>query len=229
MRLPFLAPFLSACATVAAAQTQPEFDVASVRVVPQGADNSQSSMPTLDVAPGGTLRISSRRLDDIIRLAYTIGANQSVGPDWLTAQTSDPNDFMRFEVIAKVPSDAKNEEIPCPLAQLTGLWMDLWPDGRYSSPLRSIRRRSKLFALIADLQLELPAFIAHQHLAEFFPPNFLAIDNEQRYLAIVALIRPDHALYPPMIGDPLPELTISDVSEGQGAAGLVDQPTEQRQ
>jgi uncharacterized protein (TIGR03435 family) len=119
LRLTFLASLLFACAAVAAAQTRPAFEVASVRVVePGGTYNSESYMPTLDIAPGTTLRISNRRLDDIIRLAYTIGAKQLVGPEWLTAPTSDPNDFTRFEVMAKVPADAKKEDIPLMLQNL---------------------------------------------------------------------------------------------------------------
>jgi hypothetical protein len=34
--------------------------------------------------------------------------------------------------------------------------------------------RSNVLALLADLQLELPAFEAHHHSAEFVPGDFLA-------------------------------------------------------
>jgi hypothetical protein len=36
--------------------------------------------------------------------------------------------------------------------------------------------RQKLFALISDLQLEVPALIAHQDVAEFVPGDLPAID-----------------------------------------------------
>ena len=118
MRRTFAAPLLLVCAALGTAQTRPEFEVASVRAVPQGVNNSESYMPTLDVAPGRTLRISNRRLDDIIRLAYAIGVKQLVGPEWLTAPTSDPNDVTRFDVVAKVPLGAKKEEVPLMLQNL---------------------------------------------------------------------------------------------------------------
>lgn len=118
LRLTFPVPLFFVCVFLATAQTRPEFEVASVKVVPQGTNNSESYMPTLDVAPGRTLRISNRRLDDIIRLAYTIGAKQLVGPDWLTAPTLDPNGFTRFDVVAKVPGDARKEDIPLMLQNL---------------------------------------------------------------------------------------------------------------
>jgi hypothetical protein len=44
-------------------------------------------MPTLDVRPGSTLRISNRRLDEIIMLAYGVGGKQIAGPRRLTELT----------------------------------------------------------------------------------------------------------------------------------------------
>jgi hypothetical protein len=68
---------------------RPEFEVASIRV--SDPENLQVSyMPTLDVRPGATLRISNRRLDEIIMLAYGVGGNQIAGPRWLTELTTDP-------------------------------------------------------------------------------------------------------------------------------------------
>ena len=74
-------------ASLAPAQVRPEFEVASVKIVPPG-NNTESYMPTLDIAPGGTLNISNRRLDEIIMLAYNIGVKQlcselaKLGPNW---------------------------------------------------------------------------------------------------------------------------------------------------
>jgi uncharacterized protein (TIGR03435 family) len=75
-------------------------------------------MPTLDVRPGGTLRISNRRLDEIIMLAYGVGGKQISGPRWLTELTSDPRQVTRFEIIAKVPDNATKEQVPLMLQRL---------------------------------------------------------------------------------------------------------------
>src|SRR5690349_22691511 len=75
-------------------------------------------MPTLDIAPGGTLHISNRRLDEIIMLAYNIGVKQLSGPRWLTEPTTDPSIVTRYEIVAKLPDDAKKNEIPLMLQSL---------------------------------------------------------------------------------------------------------------
>jgi uncharacterized protein (TIGR03435 family) len=75
-------------------------------------------MPTLDVRPGGTLRISNRRLDEIIMLAYAVGGGQLSGPAWLTELTRDPSQVTRYEIVAKVPDDATKEQIPLMLQKL---------------------------------------------------------------------------------------------------------------
>jgi uncharacterized protein (TIGR03435 family) len=97
--------------------TRPEFEVASVR--PSDPANVQTSyMPTLDVRPGGTLRISNRRLDEIIMMAYGVGGNQLSGPRWLTELTTDPRQVKRFEIIAKVPENATKDQVPLMLQKL---------------------------------------------------------------------------------------------------------------
>ena len=99
------------------AQSRPEFEVATVKIVAPG-NNSESYMPTLDLRPGATLRIYNRRLDEIIMLAYDVGVRQISGPRWLTDPTTDPSAVTRFEVQAKVPSDARKEDIPLMLQKL---------------------------------------------------------------------------------------------------------------
>src|SRR5262249_33574272 len=90
--------------------TRPEFEVASVRLSDPG--NVQVSyMPTLDVRPGGTLRISNRRLDEIIMVAFGVGGKQIVGPRWLTELTTDPTQVTRYEIIAKVPENATKDQV----------------------------------------------------------------------------------------------------------------------
>ena len=105
--------------TVSHAQTtvRPEFEVASVRVA-DPENLAVSYMPTLDVRPGGTLRISNRRLDEIIMLAYGVGGKQLVGPRWLTELTSDPRQVTRFEIVAKVPDNATKDQVPLMLQKL---------------------------------------------------------------------------------------------------------------
>ena len=108
-----------ALATTTYAQTEkkPEFEAASVR--PSDPTNLQTSyMPTLDVRPGSTLRISNRRLDEIIMLAYNIAGTQISGPRWLTELTTDPTQVSRFDIVAKVPENATKEQVPLMLQKL---------------------------------------------------------------------------------------------------------------
>src|SRR5262245_38729813 len=119
MNLTFRCLVVLAITTAAYAQNaaRPEFEVASVRV--SDLENLQISyMPTLDVRPGGTLRISNRRLDEIIMLAYGIGGKQISGPRWLTELTTDPTQVTRYEIIAKVPENASRDQVPLMLQNL---------------------------------------------------------------------------------------------------------------
>jgi uncharacterized protein (TIGR03435 family) len=75
-------------------------------------------MPTLDLPPGGMLRISNRRLDEIIMLAYNVGVKQLSGPRWLTEPTTDPTVVTRYEILAKVPAGAKKEQMAAMLQNL---------------------------------------------------------------------------------------------------------------
>src|SRR6185369_2861231 len=115
LRSCFIVLTLSAAA-YAQNTARPEFEVASVKT--SEANAQVSYMPTLDVRPGGTLRISNRRLDEIIMLAYAIGGNQLSGPRWLTELTTDPTQVTRYEIVAKVPDNATKEQIPLMLQKL---------------------------------------------------------------------------------------------------------------
>ena len=88
-----------------------------MRIVPPG-NNTESYLPTLDIPPGARLRISNRRLDEIIMLAYNVGGRQLSGPNWLTELTTDPAVVTRYEIIAKVPDNAKKEQVPLMLQAL---------------------------------------------------------------------------------------------------------------
>jgi len=109
---------LALAAVAASAQnTKPEFEAASVRVS-EPTNLGVSYMPTLDVRPGGTLRISNRRLDEIIMVAYGVGGRQLSGPAWLTELTTDPTQVTRFEIVAKVPENATKDQVPLMLQKL---------------------------------------------------------------------------------------------------------------
>src|SRR5499427_8757295 len=111
-----IVPILAA-SVYAQNQVRPEFEVASVRVAKP--DNlAVSYMPTLNVPPGGTLRISNRRLDEIIMVAYGIAGSQISGPRWLTELTTDPSQVTRFEIVAKVPEGATKDQVPLMLQRL---------------------------------------------------------------------------------------------------------------
>jgi uncharacterized protein (TIGR03435 family) len=117
LKLAFPALLLLALVAFAQVQVRPEFEVATVKIMPPDS-SSESYMPTLDIAPGGTLHILNRRLDEIITLAYNIGLRQVSGPRWLTEPTTDPSLVTHYEILAKVPGDAKKDQIPLMLQKL---------------------------------------------------------------------------------------------------------------
>jgi uncharacterized protein (TIGR03435 family) len=113
-----LVPALAAsCLLAGQTNSRAEFEVASVRIAPPG-DATTSYMPTLDAGPGRMLRISNRRLDEIIMLAYNVGGKQLSGPRWLTELTTDPSAVTRYEIVAKVPEGATKQQIPLMLQHL---------------------------------------------------------------------------------------------------------------
>jgi uncharacterized protein (TIGR03435 family) len=95
----------------------PKFEVASIRVASTDVIRD-SYTPTLNVAPGATLRMNNLRLREIILLAYNIGRRQLEGPGWLIDDPVDPTDFDRFDVLAKVPQNATKDQIPLMLQKL---------------------------------------------------------------------------------------------------------------
>jgi uncharacterized protein (TIGR03435 family) len=109
------------CLAALAAQAQiaprPEFEVAAVR---QSSPETilDSFVPTLDVAPGATLRILNRQLKEIIMIAYNIGGRQLAGPPWLIDPPGRAGDIPRFDIVAKVPDNASRSQIPVILQNL---------------------------------------------------------------------------------------------------------------
>lgn len=94
-----VAAFLSCAAFGQAA----EFEVASVKPSRPDAGIINNQLPSLNVEPGRNLNFTNITLRDIIMLAYRVGAPQVSGPDWIRN---------RFDVVAKVPAEAKQEQIP---------------------------------------------------------------------------------------------------------------------
>jgi uncharacterized protein (TIGR03435 family) len=114
----FLLAVLAGLTARAQDTKRPEFEVASVR--PSSPDTRlESFVPTLNVAPGTTLRIVNRQLKELIMIAYGIGGRQLAGPQWLIDPPgADTGDVARFDILAKVPDDATKEQIPVMLQNL---------------------------------------------------------------------------------------------------------------
>src|SRR3974390_309706 len=82
--------------------------------------------------------------------------------------------------------------------------------------------RNKL-ALFENLQLELPAFEGHQHVAEVVPRNFPAIDNEEWQPTILVLV-PFNTAAAHLGSSPQSKASLLDVLERQRAPNFLDQP-----
>jgi uncharacterized protein (TIGR03435 family) len=91
------------------AVTVPKFEVASVKPTRADLLDSNSRVPSLDAGPGSTLRLANITLKDVIMLAYHVGAAQISDPPLL---------FNRFDIIAKIPTDATKEQVPLMLQDL---------------------------------------------------------------------------------------------------------------
>jgi uncharacterized protein (TIGR03435 family) len=88
----------------------PEFEVASVKMLSADPDTViENHVASLNVEPGRTLNFANITLRDLIMLAYGVGAPQVSGPDSIR---------IRYDVIAKVPGDAKKDQVPGMLQQL---------------------------------------------------------------------------------------------------------------
>jgi uncharacterized protein (TIGR03435 family) len=112
------AGFLFAALTAPAEDAKrPEFEVATVR---RSSPDTilESFVPTLNVAPGATLRLANRQLKEIIMIAYGIGGRQLDGPQWLMSPRGGVGDVPRFDIVAKVPEDAQRDDVPAMLQNL---------------------------------------------------------------------------------------------------------------
>ncbi len=102
--------FLALTSCVAFAQQSgslPSFEVASVKpAAPQAAGRIRVMMG----GDPGMLNYSNVSLRDIIRIAYSVKEYQISGPDWLNSQ--------RFDIVAKLPAGASNDDKPLMLQSL---------------------------------------------------------------------------------------------------------------
>ncbi|HEY4363613.1 MAG TPA: TIGR03435 family protein [Bryobacteraceae bacterium] len=84
----------------------PQFEVASVRVAPE---------PTVELARAGKLHqgmtidrgrvdIGGTSLNDLLQLAFRVRRGQITGPAWMTST--------RFDIVAKIPEGATEEQVP---------------------------------------------------------------------------------------------------------------------
>jgi uncharacterized protein (TIGR03435 family) len=93
---------------VLAAQSAPQFEVASVRV--------SSEQPTTNAAAAGVhiagsqVRIASLPLKDYVAIAYAVRPSQVIGPEWIGQS--------RFDVSANLPAGATRAEVPAMLQAL---------------------------------------------------------------------------------------------------------------
>jgi uncharacterized protein (TIGR03435 family) len=85
---------------VGAAQTRPEFEVASVRPAAEILDAVTVGVQV----SGAQVRISGLSVRDYIGMAYSLRPQQIDGPDWLGSA--------RFEIAAKIPDGGTPEQVP---------------------------------------------------------------------------------------------------------------------
>ena len=85
---------------VAAGQTRPEFEVASIR--PSSEQTTQVSVG-LHIS-GSQVRITYLSLKDYIGIAYRVRTGQIAGPGWIAQE--------RFDIAAKIPDGASSGQVP---------------------------------------------------------------------------------------------------------------------
>lgn len=111
-----------------AAQTAPQFEVASVRPSPA------SATPTAAVGlriTGSQVRIASLPMKDYLSIAYNVAPQQVEGPEWIGEA--------RFDVTANIPAGVSRDDVP---AMLAGLLRD-----RFQLKMRREPREFPVYAL----------------------------------------------------------------------------------
>jgi len=129
---------LTSYTTKGQSSSKPEFEVASIRPSLQEGLLANHT-PTLNVEPGRNIRFENIQLRDVIMLAYGIGIRQIVAPKWLYDPAGETNDTPRFDIVAKVPADATQQQIPLMLQRLVA--------ERFKLEFHRERRDMQVFAL----------------------------------------------------------------------------------
>ncbi len=120
--------FLACCA--AFGQQKMAFEVASIKPSqPMGMGRVRIGMQ----ADGSMLRYTNVSLKDCIRVAYRVKEFQVQGPDWLGSQ--------RFDIVAKLPEGAKEDQVPEMLEALLA--------ERFKLALHRDRKEHAIYALVA--------------------------------------------------------------------------------
>src|SRR6185436_13922483 len=86
--------------SIAFAQSQPEFEVASIRPSAEEANQVNAGLRIT----GSEIRVAHLTIRDYIGMAYRVKPNQIVGPEWMTQQ--------RFDIAAKIPDGVSPARIP---------------------------------------------------------------------------------------------------------------------
>ena len=84
-----------------------EFEVASVKLVEQGADPRVRTGVQID---GSQVHLNQTSLKDAVRYAYQVKFYQVIGQDWMAGE--------RFDISAKLPAGATREQVPDMLKSL---------------------------------------------------------------------------------------------------------------
>lgn len=140
MLKPFIFLF-STLTIMAQSASKPEFEVASIRRSSPDA-LLDSFVPTLNIAPGATLRLANRRLAEIVMIAYNVGGKQLEGPKWLVNPGGAMASLPRFDIVAKVPQNAEPEQVPLMLQNLLA--------DRFKMRVHTEQRQIMIYALEAQ-------------------------------------------------------------------------------
>jgi uncharacterized protein (TIGR03435 family) len=92
--------------------SQPEFEVASVKLANLDRDLVENHLPNLH-AEQGQITFTNIRLQNLIMLAYGLGKGQISIPASLNSALAN-----RYEVAAKLPAGSKREQVPLMLQKL---------------------------------------------------------------------------------------------------------------
>jgi uncharacterized protein (TIGR03435 family) len=123
---------LAAAAAFGQTPTQKlEFEVASIRAAGPIVAAADASKVGIHI-DGQRVNITGLSLNDYLGIAYKIKLHQISGPEWMASQ--------RFDINAKLPADAKGEQIP---EMLQGLLVD-----RFSMKFHREMRDFPVYALL---------------------------------------------------------------------------------